>query len=428
MSRLIVEGGRRLNGEVSIGGAKNAALPILAATLLGNTESVVSRTPSVGDIHSMAALLRSAGASVTWQRDALVVSPELSRTNLVSAEQSQALRASICLVGPILARHGQVEIRLPGGCNLGPRPIDLHVKGLTALGAKVEVADGCLKAQTTKRLQGVQVDLKGPFGSSVLATANTLMAATLAEGETILDCAAREPEIVDLACFLRKMGALIQGEGTSCITIKGVRRLRGREHEVASDRIEAATFMLATAAAGGDVRLLGVDPSHSHALFEALQRAGADLQIDECNVCIRRQGPLEPVDVTARPYPEFPTDLQALWTALMAQASGTTTIRDEVFPGRFQHVEMLRRLGARIKLSESQAIVTGVEQLQGAAMRGCDLRASAALVIAALAAEGGSEISDLAYLERGYESFEQKLASLGAAIVRTSSESQDDNA
>ena len=244
------------------------------------------------------------------------------------------------------------------------------------------------------------------------------MAATLAVGETIIASAAREPEIADLVGYLRKMGALIKGEGTSRIIIKGVSQLHGATHEVISDRIEAATFMLATTATGGDVQLRSVESRHSRALLDALQRAGVDLKLEGSNLRIRHHEPLRPVNVTARPYPGFPTDLQALWTALMAKASGTSTIRDEVFPARFGHVEMLNRLGAKIVLRGSHVIVAGVDTLRGASLEGCDLRASAALVLAALAAEGCSEVTQLSYLDRGYESFEEKLACLGAAVVR----------
>jgi len=329
------------------------------------------------------------------------------------------MRASVCVLGPLLGRWGHAEVSLPGGCVIGARPIDLHLKGLQALGATISVDHGYVKAHTPRGLHGTEVYLGGSYGSSVLATANVMMAATLAQGTTYIENAACEPELVDLAEFLNKMGARIQGQGSHLVEIKGVRKLGGAAHSVIPDRIEAGTFMVAAAMVrASDVTIRNCSPDHNAALIDKLRQSGVTVHKSDASVRVRRMGKLRPVDVTTLPYPGFPTDLQAQMMALMTITPGISVITEKIYPDRFIHVSELNRMGCRIFLEGASAIVTGTDHLSGAPVMASDLRASAALVLAGLAAEGETEIHRVYHLDRGYERIEEKLSALGAKIRR----------
>ncbi len=416
MDKILVHGGCRLGGSVRISGSKNSALPILAATLLTPEECVIGRVPDLSDIHYMLQILTSLGCEVERASGTVKVRAEKIAT-LAPYEIVRKMRASVCVMGPLLGRHKEATVSLPGGCVIGDRPIDLHLKGFEALGAMVRVESGYVKAFASK-LTGNTIDLRGKFGSTVLGTDNVLMAAVLADGVTVIEGAAAEPEVVDLANFLNKMGARIEGAGTSRIVIEGVKELHGVKHDVIPDRIEAGTFLVAGAIAGDGVTVERVNPAHLQIVTETLTHAGFHIDTGLESITVRPNGKARPVSVTTSPYPGFPTDMQAQICALMCATHGESTITDTVFPQRFMHVAELKRMGAEIDLDVGTARIRGVPSLSGAPVMASDLRASAALVLAGLRAEGITEVHRVYHIDRGYEHIDDKLAQLGAHIER----------
>ena len=417
MDKLVVEGGSRLSGTVQISGAKNAALPILAATLLTDEKCVISNVPPLRDVQTMVKILRSLGVKVQMHDSCLSIWPANYKGNTAPYRLVSTMRASICTLGPLLAKKAVARVSLPGGCVIGPRPIDLHLKGLSALGAKIEIEHGYILAEG-KRLRGRRVYLGGPFGSSVLATANLMMAATLASGITIIENAACEPEVVDLANFLVKMGAKIKGQKTHAIEIEGVKKLHGAEHKVINDRIEAGTYILACAITGGEVEVKGACIGHLGALIDKLKDVGVAVRNVGDTVFVKAGRKLKAIDVTTLPFPGFPTDLQAQMMALMCACSGISVITEKIFPERFMHISELNRMGTQIMKEGPSAIIKGAPKMSGAPVMASDLRASAALVLAGLVARGRTDISRVYHLDRGYEKMEGKLSRLGARIWR----------
>ena len=414
MEQLKIIGGQRLVGEVRVSGAKNAALPILAASLLTAEDLVLHNVPDLSDVRTMIKLLECMGVKV--EREGTTV--RLNAGNITSTkapyELVKTMRASILTLCPLVARFGSAEVSLPGGCAIGARPVDQHIKGLRQLGANVEIEHGYINATAT-RLLGTRLftDMV-----TVTGTENLLMAAVLAEGETIIDNAAREPEVIDLAKCLRAMGAQIEGEGSSEIRVQGVKTLHGAEHTVVADRIEAGSFFVAAALTQGDVLVTHCEPTHMTAVLDKLKEAGVQLDIGNDWVRVQMQGRPKAVSVRTDPYPGFPTDMQAQFMTLNCLADGTARITETISENRFMHVSELLRLGAQIQIEGPTAIVQGVERLTGATIMATDLRASASLVMAALAAEGESIVDRIYHLDRGYESMELKLRQLGANIVR----------
>jgi len=414
---LLIEHSGPLAGSVVVSGAKNAALPILAACLLTDDESCISRIPQVTDVVTMASILHVLGLETRWQDDELIVQPGPSKSWSAPYELVSMMRASICVLGPLLARFGRARVSLPGGCVIGPRPIDLHLKGLEALGAHVVIDHGDIVAQAD-RLVGATVHLAGAFGSSVLATANVMMAASLAEGVTVIERAACEPEVVDLANFLSAMGAKVSGQGTSSIRIEGVPRLHGVAYDIIPDRIEAGTLMIAAAMLGGDVYVDGARAEHLGALIDKLCEANVSIEHLDDGLGVRSDRRLKAVEITTMAFPGFPTDLQAQMMAMMTISDGRSVVTEKIYPERFMHVPELRRMGAKIVQEGPSAIVTGVQRLEGAPVMASDLRASAALVLAGLAADHQTQLNGLEHLDRGYECVERKLSQLGARIRR----------
>ena len=416
MDSLLIKGGIPLHGEVEVSGAKNAVLPIMAATLLTPEACIIHRVPDLSDVQFMAKILASLGAKVVIDGSTLTVRAAklkpVGNYNLI-----RKMRGSICILGPLLGRQRRAQVSLPGGCVIGPRPIDLHLKGMRDLGAKVTIEGGYVHA-TAPRLRGAEVFLGGRSGPTVLGTANVMMAAVLADGVTTIESAACEPEVVDLACFLNKMGAHITGVGSPTITIHGVKELHGAEHEVIPDRIETATFAIAAAATDGEVIIRGARPDHLHAVLDKLREAGVAIDRNGLSLTVRRGGRLKPVDITTLPYSGFPTDAQAQMMVLMALTPGLSIITERIFESRFMHVSELARLGADISIEGPSAIVKGGKKLSGAPVMASDLRASAALVIAGLAAQGATQVNRIYHLDRGYEKIDQKLRRLGARIQR----------
>jgi len=419
MDKLLIGGGRRLEGEIRVSGAKNAALPILAATLLADAPVRIGNVPHLQDITTTIELLGRMGVRVTIdERMRIEVDPR-SIDNLVAPyELVRTMRASILVLGPLLARHGSADVSLPGGCAIGARPVNLHIAGLRAMGARVQIEDGYIRARAD-RLRGARIVLDTV---TVTGTENLLMAATLAEGETTLENAAREPEVVDLAECLIAMGARIRGAGTDTIVIEGVERLGGAEYEVLPDRIETGTYLVAGAMTGGHVRLRHARPGHLDAVLAKLEEAGARITSGPDWIELDMQGrrPAS-VDLRTAPYPAFPTDMQAQFVAMNAVAHGTGTIVETIFENRFMHVQEMQRMGANIRLEGNTAIIHGVERLQAAPVMATDLRASASLVLAALVAEGETLIDRIYHIDRGYECIEEKLSQLGAQIQRVPS-------
>lgn len=418
MDKIVIEGGQKLKGEVEISGAKNSALPILAAALLTEEESVIQNVPDLKDIGTMVKLLHALGARAHYEAGRIIVKPGKNLKPVAPYKLVSTMRASICVLGPLLARLGEAEVSFPGGCVIGSRPIDLHLKGLQLLGAGIEVQHGYVVAKAKRRLRGREIFLGGGFGSSVLATGNVMMAATLAEGTTTIENSACEPEVVDLARFLKKMGAKITGEGSPRMVIQGVKRLRGTEYRIIPDRIETGTYMLAAGITGGDVLIQKAEAEHLNALIDRLTQSGVRIQKKDHTLRVKRSGKLKAVDVTTLPYPGFPTDLQAQIMALMAITPGISVITEKIYPDRFIHVSELNRMGARIFLEGNSAIVHGVKRLSGAPVIASDLRASAGLVLAGLVAEGATELRRVYHLDRGYEKIESKFLALGARIRR----------
>jgi UDP-N-acetylglucosamine 1-carboxyvinyltransferase len=416
MESFLIKGGVPLHGEVEISGSKNAALPIMAATLLTDEPCVIRRVPDLSDTRFMAQILESLGATAKFENGTLTVRAQ-KICGYADYELVRKMRGSICIAGPLLARLRRARISLPGGCIIGARPINLHLKGFEALGAKIKIEGGYVDA-TAKKLSGATMFLGGRAGSTVLGTANVMMAAALADGVTVIESAACEPEVVDLANFLCAMGANISGAGSPTITVTGVEKLHGAEHEVIPDRIETATFAIAAAATNGEITIKGARADHLRAVIDKLNEAGVSVEKRGANLVVRRKGKLKPSDVTTLPYSGFPTDVQAQMTALFTLAPGISIITERIFESRFMHVSELARLGADIEIEGPSAIVKGGRPLSGAPVMASDLRASAALVIAGLAAKGATQVNRIYHLDRGYERMDAKLRKLGARIQR----------
>ena len=417
MDKLIIEGGRRLRGTVSISGAKNASLPILAATLLSDDKSVIKNIPALKDMSTMLKILRNFGIRVQQDGDTVTIEPKGYKKYVAPYELVSTMRASICVLGPLLAKKKRAKVSFPGGCVIGPRPIDIHLKGLTALGARIKVEKGYLVADGNS-LIGTHIYLGGHSGSSVLATDNVMMASTLARGVTIIENAACEPEVADLAAFLIKMGAKIKGYGTPRIIVEGVRRLHGAEHSVIPDRIETGTYMLAAAITKGDIILKNARLEHIIALVDKLTESGLDIKSVPNGIRARYTKKLKPTHMTTLPYPGFATDMQAQFMSLMAVTDGISVITEKIYPERFIHVSELNRMGADILLEGPCAIIKGVNSLSGAPVMASDLRASAALVLAGLVARDRTDVRRIYHLDRGYENLEEKLLKLGAKVWR----------
>jgi UDP-N-acetylglucosamine 1-carboxyvinyltransferase len=417
MHALRILGPTRLVGEVAASGSKNAALPMMAASLLATGPVRLANVPELTDIRTLSRLLRQLGVRVVRRGDQ--VDLECVDDRPVQADRGlvRRMRASFCVLGPLLARRGRAIVPLPGGCNLGERPVDLHLRGLAALGAEISIQRGQVVARA-RRLRGAQVNLAGPRGPTVTGTANLLSAAVLARGTTVITGAAREPEIVDLGRFLRSMGAKIEGLGGDTIVIEGVDELVGGQYTIIPDRIETATLLLAAAITQGSILVTGAAPQHLVQLLEKLTEAGAAVESASNCVRVAMTGRPRPTSIVALPYPGMPTDLQAQWTAWMCVATGRSTINDRVFPQRFRHLAELSRLGAKIDRRGASARVEGVEKLRGGILAACDLRASAALVLAGLAAHGETIIRRAHHLDRGYDRLERKLRALGARIEK----------
>jgi len=413
-----IVGGTRLKGTVDISGAKNAALPIMAASILVDGESILHNLPDLADVGQMQTLLARLG--VKSERDAsgamhLRVEDEMNAH--AEYELVSKMRASVCVMGPLLAKRRRAQVSMPGGCAIGDRPIDLHILGLQSFGADFELVNGDVLLRA-KKLKGNEVFLGGPFGSSVTATANVMMAATLAEGRTVIASAACEPEVVDLANYLNACGARVAGAGTPEITVEGVESLHGAEHRIIPDRIEAGTFMIAAAITNGDLELHGARMEHMRALVDRLRRVGVVIERGEKGIAVSSSRRLEPVVITTQPFPGFPTDLQAQAMALLCLADGNSVITEKIYPDRFLHVGELNRMGAQLRKEGPTVIIEGVKRLVGAPVMASDLRASAALILAGLVAKGTTRVHRTYHIDRGYESIETKLAAVGANIRR----------
>jgi len=416
MQKIIVTGGARLAGEVRISGAKNAVLPILCATLLADESVRITNVPRLHDVLTTAKLLAGLGAGIEHDGDVMTVDPRSVNSHVAPYELVKTMRASVLVLGPLLAKYGDAEVSLPGGCAIGSRPVDLHIKGLQALGAEISVDHGFIKARSNGRLKGARHVFELV---SVGATENVLMAAALAEGTTVLENAAMEPEIVDLAACLVAMGAQIEGAGTSRIVIEGVAALHGCEHAVIADRIETGTFLVAATMTGGRVTVTHARADTLDAVLDKLREAGADITIDGDRITLDMQGKRpRAVNLTTAPHPAFPTDMQAQFMALDCVADGVGVINETIFENRFMHVNELVRLGADIRVDGHTAVVRGTDTLSGAPVMATDLRASASLILAGLVADGDTTIDRIYHLDRGYENIEAKLSALGASIRR----------
>jgi len=416
MDSFLIKGGKPLHGDVQISGAKNAVLPIMAAALLTSEPCVIRRVPALSDVRFMGRILQSLGAAVEFKTGAVTIQARKVK-GVGDYKLIRKMRGSICILGPLLGRNGRAMVSLPGGCVIGNRPIDLHLKGLKSLGAEIMIDKGYVHA-SARKLRGAELFLGGRAGPTVLGTANVMMAAVLAEGVTIIESAACEPEVIDLAQFLNAMGARVSGAGSPTITITGVPGLHGAQHEVIPDRIETATYAVAAAATDGEVTIHGARPEHLHGVLDKLREAGVKVERDGPCLKVSRPGRLTAVDVTTLPYAGFPTDVQAQMMALMALTPGISIITERIFESRFMHVSELARLGADIAIEGPSAIVKGGRPLSGAPVMASDLRASAALVIAGLAARGATQVNRVYHIDRGYENIDGKLRQLGARIQR----------
>ena len=419
MEQLVIQGGHPLRGRVKIGGAKNAVLPIIAAALLGSRGvSVLDDVPALEDVYTISSVLRSLGVKADYAAKEHRLTIDASKIATVSApyELVRKMRASFLIMGPLLAREGRAEISLPGGCAIGTRPIDLHLKGFEALGAQIEITQGAIHASAPKGLKGARIYFDFP---SVGATENVMMAASCAEGQTILENPALEPEIVDLANYLNVMGAHIRGAGTNRIKIDGVPGLLAADYTIIPDRIEAGTYMVAAAMTGGDVFIENAISEHLKPVVAKLQEAGAEIEEDIAGIRVRADGRMKAIDLKTMPYPGFPTDMQAQFMALLAVAEGTSVVTETVFENRFMHVEELQRMGAQIRVDGRTATVEGGHTLTGAAVRATDLRAGAAMVLAGLVADGETRVGYIHHIDRGYDDLVAKLVALGADIRRT---------
>ena len=416
MNKLLIQGGVTLNGDVRISGAKNAVLPILAATILAHGKSVVQNVPHLQDVTTTVTLLGTMGATVVVDESmSIEVDASTMDTQVAPYELVRTMRSSILVLGPLLARYGYAEVSLPGGCAIGSRPVNIHIKGMQEMGADIEVKNGYIIARAD-RLKGARIMMEMV---TVTGTENLMMAATLADGITVLENAAREPEVTDLANYLNKMGAKISGAGTDTITIEGVERLQGTTYKVVPDRIETGTFLVAAAITGGRVRVKDTDPHLLDAVLDKLRESGAEITSGDDWIELDMKGRRpKAVSVRTAPYPAFPTDMQAQFVALNAIAEGTGTIIETVFENRFMHVQELQRMGANIEVEGNTAIVRGVEELNGAPVMATDLRASASLILAGLVAKGETEVLRIYHIDRGYELIEEKLSYLGAQIRR----------
>ena len=417
MEKLVITGGKQLSGVIKISGAKNALLPIIAASILGTTPSTLQEIPDLEDVRTISEVLYQLGVTVRREKpDTLLIDSSVISSCEAPYELVRKMRASFLVMGSLLGRRGQAKISLPGGCAIGTRPIDLHLKGFEALGAQIVIGHGYIEARAPHGLTGARIYLDFP---SVGATENIMMAASTAQGQTILENAAEEPEIVDLATYLNTMGARIRGAGTNVIKIDGVKELKGVTHEVIPDRIEAGTYMVAAAITGGDVRLDNVLTEHLKPVIAKLKEAGVTVEEDINGVRVRGNGRLKPIDLKTLPYPGFPTDMQSQFMSLMMVTPGTSVITETVFENRFMHVDELKRMGANIKIEGRTAVIEGVSKLTGCPVKATDLRAGAALVLAGLVAEGQTEIGCIHHIDRGYDDLVGKFRSLGAEIVRT---------
>jgi UDP-N-acetylglucosamine 1-carboxyvinyltransferase len=416
MDKILVHGGHTLTGTIKVSGSKNSALPILAATLLTKEPCVLHRVPDLSDTNYMLQILMYLGAQV--ERASGTVSVTAEKVESVAPyDVVRRMRASVCVLGPLLGRCGEATVSLPGGCVIGDRPIDLHLRGFEALGAAVRVEGGNVR-MFTPQLKGAVINLRGKFGPTVLGTDNVMMAAVLAEGTTVIEGAAAEPEVCDLANFLNKMGAKIEGAGTRRIIIEGVKELHGTEHDIIPDRIEAGTFLVAGAVCGKGVTVDRLDPSHVTAVTSALTEAGYHIETKEHAITVSPNGAAKPLKITTEPYPGFPTDMQAQMCALLSTTEGISVVTENIFPQRYMHLAEMKRMGAQVEIEGATATIHGVEKLFGAPVMASDLRASAALVLAGLKAEGVTEISRVYHIDRGYEHLDEKLGALGAHIER----------
>jgi len=416
MDKILVHGGYPLSGSIKVSGSKNSSLPILAATLLTREPCVVHGVPDLSDTHYMLQILTHLGAQV--ERASGTVSVTAEKTHSVAPyDVVRKMRASVCVLGPSLGRCKEATVALPGGCVIGDRPIDLHLTGFEALGAAVRVEGGDIKVFAPK-LTGAVINMQSKFGPTVLGTDNVMMAAVLADGVTVIEGAAQEPEVVDLATFLNKMGAKIEGAGTRRLIIEGVPELHGAEHRVIPDRIEAGTFLVAGAINGKGVTVKRVEPEHIRAVTDALARCGFPIEINNDAISIMPNGVASALELKTEPYPGFPTDMQAQMCALLSTSKGTSSVTENIFPQRYMHVAELKRMGAQVELAGATAVIDGVDGLLGAPVMASDLRASAALVLAGLKADGITEVSRVYHIDRGYEHLDEKLSELGAHIER----------
>jgi UDP-N-acetylglucosamine 1-carboxyvinyltransferase len=416
LEKIIVRGGKRLDGTVKVEGAKNAVLPVLAATLLASDgKSVLRDVPTLSDVYTINEVLRNLNAEVSFENNTVVVDASTALKDEAPFEYVRKMRASVLVMGSLLARNGRARVALPGGCAIGSRPIDQHLKGFEAMGATVKVGNGFIEAEVNGRLQGAKIYLDFP---SVGATENIMMAATLAVGTTIIENVAKEPEIVDLANFLNSMGAKVRGAGTGTLRIEGVNVLFGAEHNIIPDRIEAGTFMVAAAITGGNVLVKGAVPEHLSSLIAKMVEMGIKIVEEEDGVRVIGNDRMKAVDIKTMPHPGFPTDMQSQMMALLLRANGTSMITETVFENRFMHVEEFRRMNADIKIEGRSVILNGLSNLQGAEVSATDLRAAAALILTGLVSEGVTRVTELKHLDRGYVDFHGKLARLGADIER----------
>jgi UDP-N-acetylglucosamine 1-carboxyvinyltransferase len=416
MDKIRIHGGRPLSGSIKISGSKNSALPILAATLLTREPCTIRRVPDLSDTNYMLQILKHLGAEV--ERASGTVTIAAAKIDSIAPyDVVRRMRASVCVIGPLLGRCKEATVSMPGGCVIGDRPIDLHLKGFEALGAAVRVEGGNIKVFAPK-LTGAVINLSGKFGPTVLGTDNVMMAAALADGTTVIDGAAQEPEVVDLANFLNKMGAKIEGAGTRRIIVEGVKELHGTEHDIIPDRIEAGTFLVAGAICGKGVTIKRAEPQHLTAVIKALENSGFRVGVEDKMVSVSPNGVAKPLEIATEAYPGFPTDMQAQMCALLSTTRGLSSITENIFPQRYMHVAELKRMGANMELEGATARIEGVDQLLGAPVMASDLRASAALVLAGLKAEGITEVSRVYHIDRGYEHLDEKLSELGAQIER----------
>jgi UDP-N-acetylglucosamine 1-carboxyvinyltransferase len=422
LEKIIVRGGRKLNGTVKVEGAKNAVLPVIAASLLASEEkSIISDVPTLSDVYTINEVLRYLGADVHFENNQVIVDASKELTTEAPFEYVRKMRASVLVMGALLARNGRARVALPGGCAIGSRPIDQHLKGFEAMGATIKVGNGFIEAEVNGKLKGARIYLDFP---SVGATENIIMAAALAEGTTVIENCAKEPEIVDLANYINAMGGIIRGAGTGTIRIEGVAYLKGAHHSIIPDRIEAGTFMVAAAITGGNVLVRGAVPEHLTSLVAKMEEMGVKILEEEDGLRVIGPEKLKSVDIKTMPHPGFPTDMQSQMMALLLQADGTSMITETVFENRFMHVEEFRRMNGDIKIEGRSVIINGPVGLQGAEVAATDLRAGAALILAGLCAEGHTRVTELKHLDRGYVDFHTKLASIGADIERVKEEIQ----